>query len=383
VLFMARLLFVLNEPNWFVSHRFAIGLAAQKLGFDVHVAGPGEAPQEIVDAGMTFHSVQFCRKGMNPLAEMGAVVSLVRLFKAVRPDIAHLVTIKPYLYGGIAARLAGVPAVVSAVAGLGTVFIRHDVRALALRGLLYPMFRLAFGHGRQRVIFQNGDDRSLLEQWGVMAAEKAVLIRGSGADLKQYRVQPEAPGAPIVAFAARLLRDKGIVEFVEAARILRDRGVEARFWVIGDTDSGNRATVNEQELDAWRDEGIVELLGYRTDIPDLFGQAHIVCLPSYREGLPKVLVEGAAAGRAVVTTDVPGCRDAIEPGQTGLLVPVRNAEKLADALQRLIENPDERRAMGRAGRELAEREFAIEKIVDTHMAIYDDLLRVAEKQTAL
>ncbi|WP_018882220.1 MULTISPECIES: glycosyltransferase family 4 protein [unclassified Thioalkalivibrio] len=380
---MARLLFVLNEPNWFVSHRFAIGLAAQERGFDVHVAGPGTAPQEILDAGMTFHSVNFCRKGMNPLAEFGALGSLVRLFRTVRPDIAHLVTIKPYLYGGIAARLAGVPAVVSAVAGLGTVFIRHDAKARSLRALLYPMFRLAFGHGRQRVIFQNADDRSVLEQWGVMAAEKAVLIRGSGADLKQYRVQSEPPGAPIVAFAARLLRDKGVVEFVDAARILKARGVDARFWIIGDTDPGNRATVTEAELGAWQEEGIVELLGYRTDIPELFGRAHIVCLPSYREGLPKVLVEGAAAGRAVVTTDVPGCRDAIEPDRTGLLVPARNPERLADALHRLIENADERQAMGRAGRDLAEREFEIGKIVDAHLDIYDDLLRVKERRTAL
>ena len=376
---MARLLFVVNDPAFFVSHRLSIALEACRRGWDVHVAGAGEAPREVLEGGMTFHAVNLSRSGMNPFAELRAIWGLVRLFRKVRPDLVHLITIKPYLYGGIAARVARVPAVVSAVAGMGAVFIRQDLRARVLRGALYPLYRLAFGHPRQRAIFQNPDDRSILERWGVMDGEKARAIRGSGVDLSRYPARPEDPGTPVVAFAARLLRDKGIVELIGAARLLKERGVEARFWVIGNADPGNPATVTEQELDAWRDEGIVELVGYRTDIPGLFGQAHIVCLPSYREGLPKTLVEAAAAGRAVVTTDVPGCRDAIEPGKSGVLVPVRDAEALADALQRLIENPEERRAMGRAGRELAEREFAIEKIVHAHMAIYDELLDGVER----
>ncbi|AHK80440.1 glycosyl transferase family 1 [Ectothiorhodospira haloalkaliphila] len=379
---MPRLLFLVNEPNWFVSHRLAVGRAAQDQGFEVHVAGPGQVPKEILEAGMTFHSVPLCRKGMNPFTELNAISSLVSLFRSVRPDIAHLVTIKPYLYGGIAARIVNIPAVVSAVAGLGTAFIRNDLLARIFRGLLYPMFKLAFGHGRQRVIFQNNDDRAVLEQWGVVSAHQSVVIRGSGADLIQYRPCAEIEGPPIIAFAARLLKDKGLVEFIDAARILKRRGIDARFWVIGERDPGNHATATEQELEFWRTEGIVQFLGYRRDVPDLFRQAHIICLPSYREGLPKVLVEGAAAGRAVVTTNVPGCRDAIEPDRTGLLVPVRDTEKLADALQRLIQNPDERRAMGRAGRDLAEREFEIGKIVGAHLDIYHELLQVRRAEKA-
>ncbi len=380
VLFMARLLFVLNEPNWFVSHRFAIGLAAQERGFDVHVAGPGEAPAEILNAGMTFHSVDLCRKGMNPIAEWGTGSSLVGLFREVQPDIVHLVTIKAYLYGGIAARLARVPAVVSAVAGLGMVFSRHGVRARALRALLYPMFRVAFGHRRQKAIFQNQDDRAVLQRWIGMPSGKTALIRGSGVNLSDYPVRPEPSGVPVVSFAARLLRDKGVADLVEAGRILKKRGVQARFWIIGDVDPGNRATITEQELATWRDEQIVELLGYRKDIPELYARSHIVCLPSYYgEGLPKALVEAAACGRAVITTDHPGCRDAIEPGRSGVLVPIQEPEALADALQYLIENPGVRKAMGQAGRELAERDFAIEEIVEAHMAIYDELLQGLER----
>jgi glycosyltransferase involved in cell wall biosynthesis len=173
--------------------------------------------------------------------------------------------------------------------------------------------------------------------------------------------------------AARLLRDKGVVEFVGAARLLADRGVVVKSRLIGSPDPGNPTTITQDELSAWQAEGLVELPGYLSDIPEQYAQSHIVCLPSYREGLPKSLVEAAACGRPVVTTDVPGCRDAIEPGETGILVPARDATALADAIQELVESPEQRRAMGLAGRELAEREFAIERIVDQHLAIYREL----------
>lgn len=273
------------------------------------------------------------------------------------------------------ARLARVPAVVSAISGLGSVFVSEGQRAGMMRCAVQAMYRLALGHANQAVILQNSDDRVALLRSGGLRDEKAVIIRGSGVDLAQMPFREEAPGLPIVAFAARLLQQKGVEVFVTAVRALRERGVLARFWLIGDPDPGNPYSITPEQVDAWAADGVVEVLGHRLDVPELYAQAHVVTLPSYYgEGLPKTLIEAAACGRPIVTTDHPGCRDAIEDGVTGLLVPVRDAGALADALQRLIENPEERRAMGHAGHELAKREFAIEKVVDAHMAIYDELL---------
>ncbi len=271
------------------------------------------------------------------------------------------------------ARLSGVPAMVAAISGLGTVFVDHNqTRSWMRRGVEW-LYRLALGHPNAKVIFQNPDDRAALTDMGAVSNDKTALIRGSGVSLASCSIRPEPEGVPVVSFAARLLEDKGVREFVDAARLLMQRGVKARFWLAGSSDPGNLTSVSEDVLSQWSKEGVVEVLGYQSDIPNLFANSNIVVLPSYREGLPKVLIEAAACGRSVVTTDVPGCRDAIEPESTGLLVPVRDSSGLADAIQFLIENPERRKRMGVSGRALAEREFAIEKVVDAHLAIYQEL----------
>lgn len=371
---MKSIIFVVNNASYFISHRLPIGLALLARGVEVHVIAPGECPAALSEAGFTYHSVEMSRKGINPFTEFSTIFALYRLFKQIEPDLVHLVTIKPYLYGGIAARLSGVTAVVSAVAGLGILFSGQGIKNNILRSILYPLYRTAFTHKNQVAIFQNPNDRDLLVEWGVLKREKTTLIRGAGVDLKYYPYQSEPVGVPVISFAARLLKDKGVQEFVEASRMLKLRNIEARFWLIGDPDPGNSNTVKPDQLAAWEAAGLIECLGYRSDIADLFTQSNIVTLPSYYgEGLPKVLIEAAACGRAVVTTDHPGCRDAIDPG-TGVLVPIRDAEPLANAIQDLILNIEKRKAMGKAGRALAEREFAIEKVINMHMTIYNALL---------
>ena len=213
---------------------------------------------------------------------------------------------------------------------------------------------------------------------------KVTIIRGSGTDLAQYRVMPFPTGVPVVLLAARLLVDKGLREFVQSAQILRQRGLstqDARFVIVGKPDPANPASLRPDELAQWAEEGVVEFWGHRTDMPQVMEAAHVTVLPSYYgEGLPKVLIEAAACGRAVVTTDHPGCRDAIEPNKTGLLVPIKNALALADAIEYLIKNTNVRKRMGAAGRALAEKEFAIEKIVAEHMKIYQKLIDEGELQ---
>ncbi|MCF4994979.1 glycosyltransferase [Pseudomonas syringae] len=375
-------LMIVNDPAFFVSHRLAVAEGARKAGYRVHIASmDGDAVKRIEDSGFIHHLLPMSRSGSNPLRELFTLFFIWRLLWRIKPVMLHLVTIKPVIYGGIAARLAPVKSVVAAVSGLGFVFLLRGFKATLLRKVVSFFYWLALGKKNLRVIFQNSDDRDLLTGLGVLDLKKAELIRGSGVDLGLYPCVPESDSyLPVICLAARLLRDKGVLEFVEAARILRDRGIKARYQLIGAIDPGNPATITEAETNAWRDEGLVEILGYRKDIAALFADAHLVTLPSYREGLPKVLVEAAACGRAVVTSDVPGCRDAIDPDVTGLLVPVRDSVALADGLQLLIEDKTMRQRMGAAGRVLAENEFNVDNIVQQHLDIYSKLERAFDHE---
>lgn len=369
-----KVLFLVNDPTYFISHRMPIGVELLKQGYDVHIASPGECPAELNKAGFVYHEIKMSRKGKNVFSELMTIWLLVKLFKKIKPDLVHLVTIKPYLYGGIASRLARVPAVVSAVAGLGVLFSQNNFKMKALRFLLYPLYWYAFGHKNQTVIFQNTHDRDLLINWGVLDENKAVLIRGAGVDLKKYPFHPEPNDTPVITFASRMLLDKGVVEFVEASKILNNRGIKARFWLIGNPDPGNKNTVKQSQIDEWEHSGFIEYLGYRSNINDLFSQSNIITLPSYYgEGLPKTLIEAAACGRAVITTDHPGCRDAIDAGKTGILVPIKDSVALANAIEHLIVHTDERKSMAASGRALAEKEFSINTIVDIHIKIYQKL----------
>ncbi|WP_449393218.1 glycosyltransferase family 4 protein [Eoetvoesiella caeni] len=365
------LLFTVNNPAFFLSHRLPIALGAARSGYEVHVATmDGAAVRTIQQHGFVHHVIPMSRSGKNPLRELLSIYALWRLYRRLRPDIVHAVTIKPVLYGGIAARLAGVPAYVAAISGLGFIFTRQQSRFDFLLWATMTLYRFALGHSNSRVIFQNENDRDLLARAGALKSGQAVMIRGSGVDLERFNVQAEPDGAPVAVMAARLLKDKGVREFVAAARISVGHSSGLRWMLAGSPDPGNPASVSQEDVEIWKREGFVECLGEQADIAALYQRSHIVVLPSYREGLPKSLVEAAACGRAVVTTDVPGCRDAIEPGVTGLLVPVHDAAALAAAVQRLADDAVLRRAMGSAGRNLAEREFDIRLIVGRHLEIY-------------
>lgn len=369
------ILFVVNAPEFFLSHRLPLATAAKAAGYKVHVATAYGPDIEAIQAqGYEHHVIPFVRSGQNPLNELTTLLQLVRLFRYIKPDLVHLITIKPVLYGGIAARIARIGAVVSAVSGLGTVFLASSLGARLRRLLVIRLYTAAFRQKRLAVIFQNPDDRDTLLATDCLRASEIRMIRGSGVALEDYSYLPEPEGKPVVVMAARLLKDKGVLDFVEAAKLLKERGIDAQVRLIGSLDQGNPTSITEQDLDRWTKDNFIEVLGFRKDIAEQYAASNIVCLPSYREGLPKSLVEAAACGRAVVTTDVPGCRDAITPNVTGLLVPVKDAFALADAIQELIENPESRKRMGLAGRLLAEQDFAIGKIVEQHVMIYKELL---------
>ena len=368
-------MFTVNDAGFFLSHRLPIAQAAAAAGYDVQVAtAPGPAVEQVRAQGLIHHAVPLSRRGLNPFAELRTLWSLARLYRRLRPELIHHVTIKPVLTGGLAARLAGAPAVVSAVSGLGYLFITRGWGAAALRGVIKAGYRLALKRHGARVIFQNPDDRRKFLDQGLVDHEASVLIKGSGVDIARFVPEPEPEGPPLVVLPARMLRDKGVSEFVEAARALRGEGLGARFVLAGDSDPGNPTAIPETRLRAWQDEGVVEWWGYRADMPAVLAQAQIVCLPSYREGLPKSLIEAAACARPIVSCDVPGCREIARAGENALLVPPRDAKALAEALRALLGDPDLRRRLGARGRAMVEAEFSLERVIAQTLELYAALL---------
>jgi glycosyltransferase involved in cell wall biosynthesis len=373
------ILFVVNVDWFFLSHRLPIALAAQEAGYVVHVAsGLTDKLPQLLQHGFMVHPLTLSRSQTGLLGNFRIFFSLFTVLRRVRPDLVHLVTIKPVLLGGLAARLVGAPAVVAAVSGLGFVFVAKGWVADLRRGLVAVLYRFALGHANSKVIFQNADDQVLVSQMANLPPERVARIRGSGVDLSAHVLQPWPEGPPVVMLASRLLADKGVREFVEAAAALRHHpggvGQGVRFVLVGQPDLDNPASLQQDELDAWHAAGLVELWGHRLDMHAVLSLASVVVLPSYREGLPKVLIEAAACGRAVVTTDVPGCRDAIVPGVTGLLVPAKDAVALASAIAELLVDKQRCEAMGAAGRKLAEQAFDVNSVTEQHLSIYNELL---------
>jgi glycosyltransferase involved in cell wall biosynthesis len=372
-----KLLFVVNHVGYFLSHRLPIALAAQNAGFEVHIAAPeGSGKAALLGYEFTHHTWAMTRGGKNPFIEIALLWRLVQIFRKVKPDILHLVTIKPVLYGGIAARLTGIGAVVAAITGLGFIFSSTGMKAGVLRFFATRLYRIALRHPRLCVIFQNRDDAEVISRLAALTPGEIFLIRGSGVNLNQYSFSPlpSFVEAPVVVLAARLLKSKGVPEFINAAHQLRRRNVRARFVLVGMSDMENPETVSEDIIADCVKEGVIEHWGYREDMPKVLAQSTLVVLPSWREGMPKVLLEAAAVGRAVVTTDAPGCRDAIIPGVTGLLIPPRDADALADAMEQLLNDRAQLQTMGKTGRELAEREFDVRHVVIKHLEIYQKLL---------
>lgn len=364
-----RLLFIVNDAGFFASHRLPIALAAMEEGYEVAVACPADAKVSLLnDTGIAHLDLPLARGGLGPFAEIRAIAALDRLVASFAPDIVHLITSKPIIYGGLVTRRRGIPAV-AAVSGLGHVFIDDSTKSRVLRKAALAGYRLAMARRGLFPIFQNRDNLQLFSEAGALK-EEPTLIRGSGTDLSRFDPAPTDNPVPRLVLPARMLYAKGVAEFVEAAGMLKAKGVVAEFHLVGDPDPANPASIPPERLKAWSDEGIVRWDGYRADIEAVLKKADIVVLPSHNEGFPKTLVDAAAAGRAVVTNDVTGCRDAVIPGKTALLATPLDAVSLAEKMQTLIQNRDMRLAFGAAGRKLAERDFAIETIVAQHLDLY-------------
>lgn len=376
-----KLLFVVNVDWFFVSHWLPLARAAKLAGYEVHVATtPTDKADASLTAEFTCHNLTIDRSGVNPFSELKSAYAIYQLLKQVKPDIVHLMTIKPILYGGLAARLARVPAVVVGVTGLGFVFISNKTHVKLLRYLVVQFYKLAFNHKNIFVTFENESDKAYFLQEKLVNESQVSVVNGAGVDLDVFHYTTERTDKTIITFAGRLLRDKGFFELIAAANIIKSSyGDRVEFWIVGLPDPVNPASITQAELDKLHAEKIVTFLGFQPNIADIFSKSNVVVLPSYREGLPKVLIEAAACGRAVITTDVPGCRHAIIPNVTGLLVPPKQVAPLVEAISRVIENVDFRLQLGLKGRELAEQRFAVDKISADYIYMYNKLLsRITE-----
>lgn len=375
-----KILFFITEDWYFWSHRLPLARAARDAGFEVLVATRVDQHEtRIKKEGFRLIPISLERRSKNVIKGICNILEIIKIYRREKPDIVHHVAVKPVLYGSWAARIAGIPAVVNALAGLGFIFMARGWKASILRRLVVFAYRAAFSANKAIGIFQNPEDLKLFVDAGVVKSEKAVLIRGSGVDTSHFISLPEPTGIPTIVLASRMLWDKGIAEFVEAARHLRKEGVTCPVALVGVPDPENPASILEETLRGWHAEGIVEWWGHREDIPEVFAQSNIVVLPSYREGLPKVLLEAASCSRAIIATDVPGCREIVRHNENGLLVPPHDPKALADAIKVLIKDAELRAKMGARGREIVESEFSEEIVVRQTMEVYKKMLLAQNK----
>lgn len=379
-----KIILFANTEWYLFNFRLSLAKALQAQGHEVLlISPPGEYGARLQALGFRWEALPMDRKSLNPLQELRLLAYLCQLYRREQPALVHHFTIKCVVYGSIAALVARVPARVNAVAGMGYVFTNQALKARLLRPVVRGLMRLVLNGRGARLILQNNDDMAAFANAGLARPELTRLVMGSGVDLTRFL--PRAPLAKEsqvahdaqptrVLLAARLLWDKGIAEYVEAARQLKTKGLPIRFLLAGAPDPGNPAAIPQATLDGWQTEGLIELLGQVSDMAALFASADMVVLPSYREGLPKSLIEAAACALPLVTTDAPGCREVVTHEVDGLLVPVKDASALANAIERLHQNPALARQLGLAARTRALREFDERIVIRQTLAVYGELL---------
>ncbi|GAB4265384.1 MAG: glycosyltransferase family 4 protein [Methylomicrobium sp.] len=370
-----KLLYFVTEDWYFCSHRLNLAIAAQNCGYRVTVLTRVNRHGDNIRAhGFELIPLDIERGGLNLWREWQTLLKVWRIYAELKPDIAHHIALKPVLYGGLVALFVPGVKTVSLLAGLGSIFSARRWQTRLLKPIVKRSFRWLLNRPNCRVVVQNSEDRALLVDRLRIDAERVALIRGSGVDIQAFRPASEPAGKVVIALVSRLLWDKGIGEYVDAVQLLRQKGLVFSALLVGEPDEQNLNSVSRTIVRQWHDRGLVDCLGFQESIAAIWQQAHIAVLPSYREGLPKALLEAAACGRPIVTTDTSGCKEVVEDGYNGLLVPVGDAESLANALERLIVNAELRQNMGRASRRRVEHYFSDRRIIDETLAIYRELV---------
>jgi glycosyltransferase involved in cell wall biosynthesis len=369
-----KICLVANTDWYLYNFRLALAKALRGMGWEVLLISPaGPYTDGLAGEGFRWIEWRVDRRGLNIWRELRSMINLAKIYSREKPSLVHHHTIKPVIYGSLAARIVKVPAVVDSITGLGYIFTQTGWKASPLRAIVMAFYRLALKQQKVHLIFENIHDQGFFIENRIIRVSQSSVIEGVGVDIHRFEPQPEVEGKPLVVMPARLLRDKGVEVLVEAAKRLRGKNI-MRFALVGRTDPGNPTHIDESQLENWAAEELIEYWGFRQDMVEVYRQAHIVCLPSIREGLPTVLIEAAASGRPIVASDVPGCREVVEHNINGLLVPPGDAQSLAEALAYLAVNPALRRQMGAAGRVKAVNRFSDEKIIAETVQIYHQTL---------
>ncbi|WP_417358331.1 glycosyltransferase family 4 protein [Flavobacterium sp.] len=374
---MKKLLMVVNVDWFFISHRLCIALEAVKRGWEVIVACEDTGRRnEIEIDGIRFVDFKFSRSGTNPLNELKTLKQFYSLYKTVKPDVVHHITLKPVIYGSLVAKLLKVNGVVNAVSGLGYNFTGDDRQGVTQK-IMVKLMRYGFNRDRLTVIFQNGDDQRALEQLKILSTKNNIIrIKGSGVDLVKFSHSPLTSFDRIrVLFPSRMLWDKGVRELRDSTDLLKVKYQnKIQFVLSGLADNGNKAGVSASYLNDWQDGDYVVWVGYQKNMVKVYQDSHVVILPSYREGMPKTLIEACAIGRAIITTDAIGCRECVDEGINGLKIPVGTVNELVDAIEKMVNNPDVIITMGEQSRLKAEREFDVDSVISIHIEIYSRFL---------
>lgn len=360
---MSRVLFIAGNTRSLIANRGDLIRAMQEAGHEVHSLVPDyDLLPEIEELGIEWQTVGLRRTGVNPVADAASIRELYRKIRGIRPDKVYAYTIKPVVYGVPAARWAGVPEVYAMITGMGYLFTGESPKQRLLRAVASRLYRYALAR-TDAVFFQNPDDRALFEELGILGRSvRPVMVNGSGVHTDRFALAPLPDGPPVFLVIARLLGDKGVMEFVEAARILKARYPEARFQVLGPHDPRLPHALPAELVESWRDDPAVELLGAQKDVRPFIANAHVYVLPSYREGTPRSVLEAMSMGRPIVTTDAPGCRETVVEGENGFLVPPRTVEPLARAMERFILEPGLIPALGGRSREIAVEKYDVGRV---------------------
>ena len=370
-----KILYFVTEDWVFWSHRLSLAKAAKEAGYKVLVMTRVNNHREKIEReGFELIPLGMGRGSTNIFDEIFTLLKIIEIYRREKPDLIHHVAIKPVLYGTLAARFSPRSLVINLLTGFTRTFHKVRWKSTLIKQLVMWLYRLAYFGLKPVTVFQNPSDMQIFLDQHILKRKNAEIIKGSGVDTQRFSKSEEHEGIPVVILASRMLWEKGIEEFVEAAKILRQNNVECRMVLVGDADSESPKSVPPNMLNKWNSEGVIEWWGHSGDMPQVFSQANLVCLPSYHEGTPKVLLEAAASGLAIVATDIPGCSQIVRQDDNGILVPVRNSEKLAEAIQFLVENPKVRRKMGERGREIILEEFSDEIVIKKYLELYKKLI---------
>jgi glycosyltransferase involved in cell wall biosynthesis len=370
------IIFLCTEDWYFWSHRMPVARAARDAGLRVIVATRVQSHgQRILAEGFDLRPLAWRRKGDGLIGGLRALYAIVRLYREERPDLVHHIALKAVVFGSIAARFAGVPRQINAIAGLGFIFVEPSLATWAMKTILLLTLKLFVCQAGSRVLTQNPDDADELVKRGIAPRDRISIIRGSGVDATRFRPLPEPSGQVVIAMVSRMLRYKGVEILAEAAQLLQQRNVDARILVVGPLDPDSPASLLESEIRRLMKPGVIEWVGPTEDVLSVWKAAHIAVFPSqYREGVPLALLEAAACARPIVSTNTPGCREVVEDGVNGILVPRSDSCALAEALERLVLDKELRVRMGREGRLRVERFFTKELIVRQTLDLYGDAL---------